>query len=1122
MAGVAFVADDLGAWLVGLLADAGCRKLGAWVLGDEQERALRQAATAAVQDAAGDLCPGDGERAEHLAMVISQVFLTAEPGAPLREQPTLLEALEAGVSGQLAVLGDPSLTGTGQSSAQVLGLPVPMLTEKLATHLVREIIVRGSRGGPLEPLAGQLNHDVTHLQGQQLEHMLGLLASEVREALAGLRIGQTPSAAPGLSGVSRPAARELHPTAARELVREYRQAFDEFYGHGLHELVPLPLTRDGAALAPADLPSVIGGERHVQLTGPPGCGKSHLVRHTLLGLSASMLPVLVEGGMYEGGLSELIDRSTARFTASTGLKLLRAAAVTGQDVVLVVDGYNECPGPLRSRFTDDLMALSQRTEIRTLLTAQATIDLPGRLMGAVVQAGPLGDDDRHAVLASYGAADLVPLCEPFTTAFELSIAAECARELGTPLTRGALFAGFVRKRLSTARSPALVRSTLRQLALAMDERLATWLLLDDVLRISEDHLARVAESAGVIDQVLECAVIRTDQGRLSFTHELLGRFLTLEGLRQAHPEPALLARQLELPRHEDLCRMAVELESGTDRAGELLAGLADWVLYFWALSGDAGRAARQAAHTAARRLLEAVTTQMPDTVFTFHDQLQLTVTGGRRLSGADRNLLAAVGALVCEGEYIPEVVALLDATDAACQQSASLQEAREGQRPPASAIASAIHPAIIDDSRSKIAATTILRAARNTEFDSRLRPFNRPSLAPVQELAPVLDGATAVSYGRLMLLTHHLQAAGGLDAAALAAPVLRLCWDSGAYYLRLDGLQMIESFAAAVDGHPLREQIITILDSLDTSDFMINTSLGETLHAYRLIDVPGDADAIGAQIAQILSAPADSESRELAYGIVASQFEDIIAAPYAEAIGSLSGGQRTALYTLASLGSPAYGAWNDLLLHELLQSGDREALPAFQRWATQLSTGNPMIREVANCYILGVQGCAQFMTSPPELADSQHGDRAAWECYGTIIFWMLRPGINAAEARDKAAPYWRRLRSTLLPAAADPLCRLRQATLIQSGQRTPVIRSILAAFPGEVRPVLEWSLEHRTELTSLFAAWLVDDDRLSHIIGMAGAVGNADTAELLRTYIDDPHLGSSAITAIKWLADRQA
>ena len=40
------VADDLAARLVSLLADAGRTKLTTWVLGSEQERALRQAATA--------------------------------------------------------------------------------------------------------------------------------------------------------------------------------------------------------------------------------------------------------------------------------------------------------------------------------------------------------------------------------------------------------------------------------------------------------------------------------------------------------------------------------------------------------------------------------------------------------------------------------------------------------------------------------------------------------------------------------------------------------------------------------------------------------------------------------------------------------------------------------------------------------------------------------------------------------------------------------------------------------------------------------------------------------------------------------------------------------------------
>ncbi len=95
-------------------------------------------------------------------------------------QATLLEALQAGIAERLAVLDDAAVTGTGQSSAEVLGLPDVVLTETLAGHLVREIMVRGSGGGPLAPLADQLNHDVTHLHGQRLEGMLAELADQVR------------------------------------------------------------------------------------------------------------------------------------------------------------------------------------------------------------------------------------------------------------------------------------------------------------------------------------------------------------------------------------------------------------------------------------------------------------------------------------------------------------------------------------------------------------------------------------------------------------------------------------------------------------------------------------------------------------------------------------------------------------------------------------------------------------------------------------------------------------------------------------------------------------------------------------------------------------------------------
>jgi hypothetical protein len=177
-----FVADDLAAWLTGLLADAGRKKLTTWVLGTEQERALRSAATVAVQLTAFELHREGGQGVEELAPVLSHVFREPVPEAGLAGQATLLEALQAGIAAQVAVLDDVSLTGTGQSSAQVMGVPgAVVVAQKLTGHLLREITTRGSRGGPLAPLADQLNHDVTHQQGQRLEAMLGQLAARASD-----------------------------------------------------------------------------------------------------------------------------------------------------------------------------------------------------------------------------------------------------------------------------------------------------------------------------------------------------------------------------------------------------------------------------------------------------------------------------------------------------------------------------------------------------------------------------------------------------------------------------------------------------------------------------------------------------------------------------------------------------------------------------------------------------------------------------------------------------------------------------------------------------------------------------------------------------------------------------
>jgi hypothetical protein len=175
-----FLAGAFSAWLLEQLADAARNRLGERLFGSEQERALQVASNAAIARTARELRPdGSDEDVEHLAGVLDQVFQVRVPAAPLEEQTTILQALQAAMTAQLAVLGDAGLTGTGYSSAQVLNLSVEQITQTLTSNVIREILAQGAVGSPLAALADQLNHDLTHLQGHHTAGMLDRIVEEL-------------------------------------------------------------------------------------------------------------------------------------------------------------------------------------------------------------------------------------------------------------------------------------------------------------------------------------------------------------------------------------------------------------------------------------------------------------------------------------------------------------------------------------------------------------------------------------------------------------------------------------------------------------------------------------------------------------------------------------------------------------------------------------------------------------------------------------------------------------------------------------------------------------------------------------------------------------------------------
>lgn len=946
------------------------------------------------------------------------------------------------------------------------------------------------------------------------------------------------SAFVGAQGLTQATAPQLTiaDEAAFEVVEGYTRHFIRFYRPRLHELVPLPLVAAAGSdpevvsstMPSTELSDLVLRVPHVQLVGLSGSGKSHLAKHTALALTnAGHLAVLVEAGLYEGRLSALLDRCVGRHCAVSAAELLRAAAANGRRLMLVVDGLNECPQPLQERLLGDLSALCLRIPVRTLVTGQAGVEVPDTLGGITLTVGELGEEDRRAVLVSHGGApEVLAHCEPFSTAYELSIAAECAVELVGVTTRATLFDAFLRKRLSATSSPAYVRRVLRHLAVMMDRELTAWLSVDDVRRICEQTLITLSAPLGVVDEVLACSVVVVRQGRFSFSHELLGRFLTAEALLLDHLDTADLVRELDRPRHRDLAPLILPLVKDAGRVRQVVIGLADTRVFAGALLGDYGQVAARVVHALALDLLDSVTGGLADTTFTVPEWHEVGITGGHQLGKHEPALIGAIGIAVFHGRLVEQAVALLDATDEACRRA--LRTDSSSAR--ALAVSQVVSAVVAGASKpeSTTAARILLDSYEAADIDHRFRRREATTVDLDALIEKLIQGARSNSYGRLLLVCAMLNAADGIEPSRHLPSVLRLCWDSNAYHLRLAALMAVERFASRLDGHPLRDRIVEILDEFgnDRLDLGVSTQLVDTMHVYDMLEPSTQIDQVRSEVEEVLRGEWTREQCERAYGIVSTQFEEVIGSDYFTVVDSLAAAQKTTLYTMAALGSPSCAFWNDWLLVRLIDLGDARAAPAFERWATELDTDTAFIQGVGNCYALAMVGSARLMDAPLRLQRCQSIDDQAWQCYGEIIFWLHKPGLPADEVARRCASSWQRLTADLAPAAADALHWLTQpGTVTRSAEQT-IFTKLVNLFRDDVRTVLEWSLAHHESLTSIFgyrshgspvfgAAGLPD-----YVIRTLRHVGNEGTVELLRSYVDHPILGTSAIDTIRGLTDK--
>ncbi|MFX0199614.1 MAG: NERD domain-containing protein [Candidatus Hodarchaeota archaeon] len=905
----------------------------------------------------------------------------------------------------------------------------------------------------------------------------------------------------------------------------YLKRFLDFYGRNLPELVPTEMRIDDKPCTPEALLSLLGVENSLQITGPSGCGKTHLIKHLAISsIPKGRAPVFAPAKYFSGRLSNLLDRSVAPLYPDKAMQLLKTLSAAGLQQFLIIDGINECPGKELPVLIETLQAFALRRKCPIVITGRNVIKLPLELKGPTLGLSYLADSEKQEVLGAYvqqPGANIKELLGALKTPLEITLAAQVTTELPS-LTKYELFNSYTRKCLERDGESSLAFRTLVKVAQIMADRLSTALPQSEFNRVSESFAESVHAQPDVLKNIQESGLVQIEQGYFTFSHEMIQRFFETEALLSLHASTAERAREMEKPRNYHLADFMLGAQADTETARTLLRSLAFHNLLLEGIKGHFGRHVESALLSDLSELFQKAHEELQKLDLLLKVEQELPELIVQPVTGVSWTpyeiaLMDAIGRGFPEGLFLDEVLELLRRSERKCFKVLESKEIPEKQR---GAVRNGLFRSLyVVMSGELLPISHILQAIRSATWGRRFQKLPPETESSLKTLFRDLEDQPL---GVLLLLCQLIRYWKTSFVVELPR-LLRLCWQTGIYNLRLEALYAVQDTEHQVK-RSLRARLIHLVKSLDwEGNLGLSTTIFEVLARYNAFDAGISVENAIEQVSRVLDARVDTKSCEEAYGLFSMAFEDIFRGVYDEAIWQLDSEDRVKFLTMAALGAPEYSFDIDLILQMLLESNDPRAIPAFEKWSSVPDPESVSVQGTVKAFILALVGLARHTEAPPRLRRPLRDDEAAWQAYGEILFWLHKPSITEDTMRKNCAAFWQRLLRGFIHAAVDPLMHIGEQTRGWRGTDQEWLRDPILTFPTEVRAVLEGGLKAKEKLTSLFTryTWL-EKKRDKFIIEMLGEVGDETTITLLEPLLESPELGILAVNAIRSIRTREA
>lgn len=422
-----------------------------------------------------------------------------------------------------------------------------------------------------------------------------------------------------------------------------------------------------------------------------------------------------------------------------------------------------------------------------------------------------------------------------------------------------------------------------------------------------------------------------------------------------------------------------------------------------------------------------------------------------------------------------------------------------------------------------------------------MHDIRRPHLLPIHDaLLQRVREDKAGAFALLLLMfdlrfykpIFELRSRDPIDLADILA-IARQAWDTNAYIIRLEALELLQSNARVIRerGPEAEAAVVNLLETFDVSkNILLSTQWLETRSCFAGFETGIDVDSALDEFRGIIATAAAGDDplyqleREADPNITFSQFiasrasgalgnifEDIFQGAYYEAYDLLRAEEKKTLLTLA-LQETRIGLFTDWYLTQLCTVGCEGAEDVLRRYGARIDPNAFCPQECVTCFILAHEAWAKIANNPIPYQDVSSEDHRVWAIVGEFIFWLGDQDNTESAGR--------------ISFLCDELLRFPRAlpgVLREIDRSASVFKALLTRYGDGIRKTLHESLRYEGQVTSVFRhLQSCQNELFLWTISMLADIGDRESIILLKPWTESATYGKDVICAIEQIEQRES